>query len=126
MSEPEKITVLYVDDEVHNLNSFRATFRKDFNVLTAQSAFKGLEVMAASEVPVHVVITDQKMPGMTGVDLLIKVMEEHPLTMRILLTGFTDIGAIVEALGKGQVHYRMEKPWDEDQVRAVIYASCMS
>lgn len=115
------INVLYVDDEIHNLNSFKATFRKEFNVLIAGSAVEALEIMKKNAL--HIVITDQRMPGMTGVDFLIKVLERYPDVMRVLLTGFTELTAVAEALSKGQVHYRMEKPWDEEQIRVVINAA---
>lgn len=121
METSKTITVVYVDDEVHNLNSFKATFRKEFNVFTAGSAVEALEIMKKN--PVHIVITDQRMPEMTGVDFLIKVLEKYPDVMRVLLTGFTELTAVAEALSKGQVHYRMEKPWDEEQIRVVINAA---
>lgn len=121
MPTSKTISVLYVDDEIHNLNSFKATFRKEFNVFTAGSAAEGLEILAKNSV--HIVITDQRMPGMTGVDFLIAVLKQYPNAMRVLLTGFTDLTAVAEALSKGQVHYRMEKPWDEEQIRAVINAA---
>lgn len=122
METSKTITVLYVDDEVHNLNSFKATFRKEFNVLTAGSATEALEIMKRNPV-VHIVITDQRMPSITGVDFLIRVLEKYPDVMRVLLTGFTELTAVAEALSKGQVHYRMEKPWDEEQIRVVIKAA---
>lgn len=121
METSKTITVVYVDDEVHNLNSFKATFRKEFNVLTAGSAIEALEIMKKN--PVDIVITDQRMPEITGVDFLIKVLEKYPDVMRVLLTGFTELTAVAEALSKGQVHYRMEKPWDEEQIRVVIHAA---
>jgi len=121
MATSKTISVLYVDDEIHNLNSFKATFRKEFNVHITDSPADALEILKRN--PVHILITDQRMPGMTGVELLIKVLERHPDTMRVLLTGFTELAAVAEALGKGQVHYRMEKPWDEEQIRAVIKAA---
>ena len=71
----------------------------------------------------HIVITDQRMPEITGVDFLIKVLEKYPDVLRVLLTGFTELTAVAEALSKGQVHYRMEKPWDEEQIRVVINAA---
>ncbi|MGV3602547.1 MAG: response regulator [Dyadobacter fermentans] len=115
------ITVLYVDDEIHNLNSFKATFRKEFNILVAGSADEGLKILEKNLV--HIVISDQRMPGVTGVEFLIEVLHRQPDALRVLLTGFTELYAISEALGKGQVHYRMEKPWDEEQIRTVINAS---
>lgn len=121
METSKTITVLYLDDEIHNLNSFKATFRKEFNVLTAGFATEALEIMKKN--PVHIVITDQRMPEITGVDFLIGVLEKYPDALRVLLTGFTDLTAVAEALSKGQVHYRMEKPWDEEQIRVVINAA---
>ena len=121
MATSKTISVLYVDDEIHNLNSFKATFRKEFNVFTAGSAVEALEIMKKN--PVHIVITDQRMPGMTGVDFLVEVLRRYPDVMRVLLTGFAELTAVVEALSKGHVHYRMEKPWDEEQIRAVMNAA---
>lgn len=121
MATSKTITVLYVDDEIHNLNSFKATFRKEFNVLIAGSATEALEIMKRNAP--HIVITDQRMPEITGVDFLIKVLEKYPGVLRVLLTGFTELTAVAEALSKGQVHYRMEKPWDEQQIRVVIHAA---
>ncbi|SEJ12423.1 Response regulator receiver domain-containing protein [Dyadobacter sp. SG02] len=121
METLKTVTVLYVDDEIHNLNSFKATFRKEFNVLIAGSAIEALEIMKKNLV--QIVITDQRMPGMTGVDFLIRVLEKYPEVMRVLLTGFSDLTAVADALSKGQVHYRMEKPWDEEQIRVVINAA---
>jgi len=121
MATPKMITVLYVDDEIHNLNSFKATFRKEFNVLIAGSAAEALEIMKVNTL--HIVITDQRMPETTGVEFLIQVLEQYPDVMRVLLTGFTELTAVAEALSRGHVHYRMEKPWDEGQIRAVINAA---
>ena len=121
MTTSKTITVLYVDDEVHNLNSFKATFRKEFNVLIAGSAVEALEIMK-KDAP-HIVITDQRMPEITGVDFLIKVLEKYPDVLRVLLTGFTELTAVAESLSKGHFNYRMEKPWDEEQIRVVINAA---
>jgi response regulator RpfG family c-di-GMP phosphodiesterase len=113
------IQVLYVDDEIHNLHAFKATFRRNFQVFIAQS---GAEAMAFLEhQPVEVIITDQRMPGMSGVDFLEKVLIKYPDPIRILLTGYTDIQAVVDAINKGQVYHYLTKPWDESQLRNVIY-----
>jgi YesN/AraC family two-component response regulator len=121
MANSKTTTVLYVDDEVHNLNSFKATFRKEFNVLTARSAVEGLEILSKNDV--HIVITDLRMPEVTGVEFLSKILERYPDVLRVLLTGFMELTVIAEALSKGQVHYRMEKPWDEEQIRVIINAA---
>lgn len=120
MEKPKRITVLYIDDEIHNLNSFKATFRKDFNVLMALSGEDGLTLLKANDI--HIVITDQRMPGMSGVQVLAEVMKHDPQVVRVLLTGFTELATITEALTNGLVHYRMEKPWDEQQIREMMDA----
>lgn len=114
----EKINVLYVDDEVNNINSFKATFRKDFNVFTALSGQEGLEIL--DNHLVNVIITDQRMPGMTGVEFLVEVIKHHPEPVRILLTGYTDINAVIDAVNKGHIYYYLNKPWDEQQLRVII------
>ncbi|MCF2443174.1 response regulator [Dyadobacter sp. CY345] len=118
MESPEKISILYVDDEVNNLNSFKAAFRRDFNVLTVTSGKEGLEVLKSNRV--HVIITDQRMPEMTGVDFLIEVLKEYTDPIRILLTGYSDITAVIDAVNKGHIYYYLNKPWDEQQLRIII------
>lgn len=116
-----EINVLYVDDETHNLNAFKATFRKEFNVFVAKSALDGLELM--KENTMHIVTTDQRMSGMSGIDFLMETLDQYPDAIRVLLIGFTDVNAISEALNKGLVHYWMEKPWNEEHVRTLINAA---
>jgi response regulator RpfG family c-di-GMP phosphodiesterase len=118
MESPEKISILYVDDEVNNLNSFKAAFRRDFNVLTVTSGKEGLEVLKSNKV--HVIITDQRMPEMTGVDFLIEVLKDYTEPIRILLTGYSDINAVIDAVNKGHIYYYLNKPWDEQQLRIII------
>lgn len=118
MTKLKEINVVYVDDEIHNLNSFVATFRRDFNVFVASSAAEGFKIL--KNYFVHIVITDQRMPGMSGVEFLTRVSEEYPATTRVLVTGFTDAQVITDALSNGQVHYRIEKPWDAEKIRAII------
>lgn len=118
MENFEKINVLYVDDEVNNINSFRAAFRKDYNVFTALSGIVGLEILRNH--PIHIIITDQRMPEMTGVDFLVEVLKEFPDPVRILLTGYTDINAVIDAVNKGHIYHYLNKPWDEQQMRIII------
>tara|TARA_R110002124_G_scaffold85727_1_gene222195 strand:+ start:518 stop:985 length:468 start_codon:yes stop_codon:yes gene_type:complete len=114
----DNITVLYVDDEINNLNSFKAAFRRDFKVLIATSGAEGLKMLAENHV--HVIITDQRMPEMTGVDFLIEVLKKYSDPIRILLTGYTDVNAVIDAVNKGHIYYYINKPWDEDQMKIVI------
>ncbi|HEV7381370.1 MAG TPA: response regulator [Dyadobacter sp.] len=118
MEHSEKISILYVDDEINNLNSFKAAFRRDFKVLLASSGQEGLAMLETNVV--HVIITDQRMPEMTGVDFLIEVLKKHTDPIRILLTGYTDINAVIDAVNKGHIYYYLNKPWDEQQLKIII------
>jgi sensor histidine kinase YesM len=116
--EKKDFTILYVDDETHNLISFRATFRREYPVLTASSGKEAMAVLRDREV--HLVIADQRMPEMTGVELLETILPLYPETIRILLTGYSDIEAVIDAINKGQVYRYMNKPWDERDMRLTI------
>jgi len=114
----EKISVLYVDDEENNLFSFKATFRIKYNVHTAISGDQALKILQAK--PVQIIITDQRMPEMTGVEFLEKVLEIYPDPMRILLTGYADMGAVVDAVNKGKIFHYLAKPWNEEELDITI------
>ncbi|MEZ4888199.1 MAG: adenylate/guanylate cyclase domain-containing protein [Chitinophagales bacterium] len=111
-------TILYVDDEYHNLVSFKAAFRREYNVLTAQSGQEGIEKMRDNMV--NLVISDQRMPQMTGVQFLEHILPEYPETIRMVLTGFSDVEAIIDAINKGQVFRYVTKPWNETELRMTI------
>jgi len=106
------IGVLYIDDEVNNLNSFKAAFRRDFEIFTASSAKEGRKILDSQEI--GVIITDQRMPGMTGIEFLESILPVYPDTIRILLTGFSDINAVMDAINRGQVYKYLVKPWQND------------
>lgn len=114
----EKIKILYVDDEENNLQAFKATFRRDYKIFLAISAQKGREILENEEV--DIIITDQRMPEVTGVEFLESVIPLHPKPIRLLLTGYTDIQAVIDAINKGQVYHYLTKPWEEDYLRTVI------
>lgn len=114
----DKINVLYVDDEPNNLISFKANFRKLYNVYTAGSAQEGRQILNTSEI--HVLITDQKMPGITGVQFLESIIKDHPFPVRILLTGYSDIETVIEAINKGQVFRYILKPFNSDELKLII------
>ena len=117
MSE-EKIIVLYVDDEENNLQSFKATFRRDFKVITASSAKEAIELL--KDVEPHVIITDQRMPDMTGTEFLKTIQYEYPDPVRILLTGYSDIEAVIDAINHAKVYQYLTKPWDIEELRQTI------
>ncbi len=114
----EKIKILYVDDEENNLQAFKATFRRDYKIFLANSAKGGIDILNNEEI--EIVITDQRMPETTGVEFLETIIPTHPSPIRILLTGYTDIQAVIDAINKGQVYHYLTKPWEEDYLRTVI------
>jgi response regulator RpfG family c-di-GMP phosphodiesterase len=114
MKTEVKPTVLYVDDEANNLMSFKATFRRQFNVLTAESAAEAKRILAGQNV--HILISDQRMPQMTGIEFFASILEEYPDPIRILLTGYADIQAVIDAINLGQVFRYCTKPWSEEEI----------
>ncbi|MCV9385821.1 response regulator [Reichenbachiella ulvae] len=112
----KKYSVMYVDDEPVNLRIFQHAFKRDYNVLTASSGFEALEML--SENKVDLIITDQQMPKMSGVDLLAKIVPKHPNIIRMIMTGFSDIGAIIRAVNEFGLDKYLVKPWDRDQLKA--------
>jgi two-component system sensor histidine kinase/response regulator len=117
MSE-NKIHVLYIDDEDNNLKSFRASLRKDFKVFTAIDAEEGLRI--AQEEEIHVVIADQRMPGLTGTEFFERLVQINPDPIRILLTGYSDIASVIDAINKGEVYRFIDKPWNIEQIKNSI------
>jgi DNA-binding NtrC family response regulator len=112
------INVLYIDDEKSNLTSFKAAFRRDFNVHLADSAANGLDILRNNEI--HVILTDQRMPEKTGVEFLSSILEAFPNAIRILVTGYTDMEALVEAVNKGHIFKYISKPWDNEKLKDII------
>ncbi|MCW3118753.1 MAG: family 3 adenylate cyclase, partial [Chitinophagaceae bacterium] len=115
--EKNQYNVLYVDDESNNLNSFRAALRRDYNVFTALSGEEGIEILSKNDI--HVVITDQRMPNMTGVQFLQHIPGDQD-NIRIILTGFSDVESIIEAINTGKVYRYITKPWDKDELKITI------
>lgn len=111
-------TILYVDDESDNLVSFKAVFRRQYNILTAQSAKEALDIL--SREAVSLVISDQRMPKMTGVELFEQIKDLYPDTIRMVLTGYSDMQAIIDAINKGNVYQYVSKPWQADELKVVI------
>jgi signal transduction histidine kinase/FixJ family two-component response regulator len=110
--------VLYVDDERDNLRIFELTFRRDFTVLTASSAKEGLELL--SQHPVAVVLSDQKMPGIEGVDFLRQVRELDSRALRILVTAYGDAKILGDAINDGNIYRYVAKPWEPDDMRLTV------
>lgn len=107
-----KHTILCVDDEIDNVDALERLFRKKFTVLKATSGKEALAVLDQHPGPVSLIITDQRMPEMTGVEFLERTLQSHPDTVRILLTGYTDLESVIMAVNKGQIFRYLTKPWD--------------
>ena len=113
-----KATVLFVDDEERITKLLKAIFRADYDVHTANSAAEGLQVLQAQRI--DVVVSDQRMPGMMGTEFLSEVRKRSPRTMRILLTGYSDLGSIVGSVNDGEVFRFINKPWNQDEIKSII------
>lgn len=112
ISEMQKPTILCVDDETDNVEALERLFRKKYNVLKATSGAEALAVLDQNRGPVALIVTDQRMPEMTGVEFLEKTLTSHPETVRMLLTGYTDLESVITAVNKGQIYRYLTKPWD--------------
>ncbi|MBX2987576.1 MAG: hybrid sensor histidine kinase/response regulator [Bdellovibrionaceae bacterium] len=107
-----KQTILCVDDETDNVDALERLFRKKFQVLRATSGQEALKVLSRHQGPVAAIITDQRMPEMTGSEFLERTLQSHPDTVRLLLTGYTDLDSVINAVNKGQIFRYLTKPWD--------------
>ena len=118
MSKNIRRKILIVDDEPSVLNSLKRTLRKEHDVILSQDGFSAIQVLNEQEIAV--IIADQRMPKMNGVTLLQKAMEIQPDTARILITGYSDIQAVIDAINEGNVYYYIHKPWEPEDVHLII------
>ena len=114
----KKARLLFVDDEERILTALRSVFRMNYHVFTATSGAGALEIV--KQFQPHVVVSDQRMPEMTGVELLRQVKEAAPATVRLLLTGYSDLAAIVGSVNEGEVYRFVSKPWENEEIRKII------
>lgn len=117
MSE-NKVAILYLDDEVNNLISFKANFRSLYDIYTADNSTEARQIL--KDKTIHIIITDQRMPDITGVEFLESIIKEYPSPIRILLTGYADINAVVDAINKGQVYRFVMKPFNAEELKVTI------
>ncbi len=110
--------ILYVDDDAASRQSFALAFEDDYAIVTASSGPEALEILRRDAI--SLVIADQRMPRMTGVRLLETALNEHPASVRIILTGYLDIEATIQAINVGRVYYHVAKPWDLEELRRTI------
>ncbi len=112
------INVLYLDDESHNLTAFRAAFRRDFQVHVTTEPTEAVRILR--EQPIEVIISDQKMPSLSGVEFFELIMPDNPDPIRMLLTGHADIDAVIDAINKGQIYKYISKPWNEAELKSLV------
>jgi response regulator RpfG family c-di-GMP phosphodiesterase len=114
--------LLIVDDEMPNLRLLERLFSRDYDCLTASSGADAIRLLEQHDVAI--LITDQRMPQMTGIDLLKQTAELRPHMVRILLTGYTDVEALVEAINSGLVYMYVTKPWNNDELKLKVARAC--
>jgi len=115
----QKPTLLLVDDEENILNALTRMLRRDgYRILTATKAEDALDILGRNEV--QVVISDQRMPGISGTELLSQVKEMHPETVRMVLSGYTDLSAVTSAINEGAIYKFLTKPWDDEELRLQV------
>lgn len=117
-----KHPILVVDDEPEILFSLRALLHREFEVHTAEGGKQAIDVL--HQHPVHVIMTDQRMPEMTGVELLTRARVECPKAIRIIFTGYADLKAVIDAVNRGEIFRYLTKPWDPDELLAVLHQAC--
>ena len=119
MTQPSPARILVVDDEEAILETMTFTFENDYEVHTSSDPRRALEILDA-RAPFAAVLSDQRMPSMSGVEFLSEVWRRHPVTVRIILTGFADMDAIIDAINDGHVYAYVNKPWEPDHLKQVM------
>ena len=110
--------VLYLDDDQGNLDSFRANFRNEFDIFIATTPVEAYNLIESEGI--QIVITDHNMPSMSGVEFLESISRDYPYVQRILLTGYTDLIPVVEAVNKGKVFRIMTKPFNMSEISKMV------
>ena len=116
--KPFKHTLLVVDDEPDVCDSVHDLLRREFKVLKARSAAEGSQLMQDNEV--HIIMTDQRMPQITGVELLTRVRRGHPQAVRMLFTGYADLESVIAAINQGHIFQFLKKPWKPEELEAAV------
>ncbi len=115
----DKDKILFVDDDPVNTEHFVLSFEEEYEIITATSGEEALEIFHGQP-QISVVISDQRMQGMTGVELLSTIYAQHPDTVRIIITGYVDVSDIIDAINRGHIYQYVLKPWDIVQLRLIL------
>ena len=118
MSPTRKHTLLVIDDEMDVCDSVHDLLRREFRVLKARSADEGMQLLANNEV--HIIMTDQRMPKVTGVELLTRAFRGNPQAIRMLFTGYADLESIIQAINQGHIFKFLKKPWQPDELEHAV------
>jgi DNA-binding NtrC family response regulator len=118
MTATRRHTLLVVDDETDVCDSVHDLLRREFNVLKAKSADEGLKLMRDNEV--HIIMTDQRMPKVTGVELLKSIRTGHPQAVRMLFTGYADLDSVIAAINQGHIFKFLKKPWQPKELEGAV------
>ena len=118
MTMTKKHTLLVVDDEADVCDSVHDLLRREFQVLKARSADEGLKLMRENEV--HIIMTDQRMPKVTGVELLRSIRAGHPQAIRMLFTGYADLDSVIAAINQGHIFKFLKKPWQPEDLEQAV------
>ena len=108
-------SILYIDEAEQNLISFKSSFGEDYHIYTASSGLAGLEIM--EQTTIQLVITDQRIPDMSGIEFLEKILLLYPDCMRMIMTGTSDTDDIIEAINKGNIFRFVTKPWSREDLK---------
>ncbi len=119
MDKPEKIKVLYIDDEINNLHGFKASFRFDYTIYIAEHVNEALKHLEQHP-DIRVILSDQRMPDKTGVQFFGDIREKYPNPVRILITGYTDIESVIDAINLGNIYRYIKKPWTDTDIKTAI------
>jgi DNA-binding NtrC family response regulator len=111
--------ILYVDDDRENLDVFRFNFRKAFTIHTAASGAEGLDILKRERI--SVVVADQRMPGMSGLEFLLQARAAGASAVGVILTAYTDVQVLIDAINSGTVYRYVSKPWDRAEMQAVLH-----
>ena len=114
--------ILIIDDEPEILHSLRRLLHGEFDVHTALNGFEALDLLRRKLV--HVILCDQRMPDMTGVEFLAQVEDDYPTIRRMMFSGYADIQAVIDAINQGHISRYIRKPWDPDELRVVLHTAC--
>ena len=123
MSKLKKHTLLVVDDEMDVCDSVHDLLRRDFKVLRAKSAEEGFKLLQENEV--HIIMSDQRMPRVSGVEMLTQVRAGHPQAVRMLFTGYADVESVIAAINRGRIFKFLKKPWQPRDLEEAVHEAAV-